>query len=135
MNAATSIARRFEDIAERLRGTTGPSNLPRADQIVYYVVAIRCEIDINGFDSVLDQLLDETELDFFCSALTEVGETSLAATWLKIATLLRGAGHWPKGTATVSNLPQPVRQELVALANAACKGDKLWAFDDKLAAL
>ncbi|MBI5918191.1 MAG: hypothetical protein HY849_02290 [Nitrosomonadales bacterium] len=135
MNSPTEVARRFEDILKRC-GTTGrPDDLPHAERVIYYIIAVRCEIDMNGFDSVLDQLLSEDELNFVCASLEELNEGSLAESWRKIESLLRSVAHKPSGSAPVSMLPKDVRQELEVLARAACANDRLWQLDEKLGAL
>jgi hypothetical protein len=135
MDSSAEVARRFEDILKRC-GTTGrPDDLPHGERVIYYIVSVRCEINMNGFESVLDQLLTEDELDFFGASLEELNEAKLAAAWRKIATLLKSVGHKPRGSSPVRSLPQAVRQQLEALAHEANAADRLWHLDERLAAL
>jgi ABC-type transport system involved in cytochrome c biogenesis ATPase subunit len=135
MDSSTEVARRFEDILKRCGSTGRPDGLPHAQRVVYYIVAVRCEMDMNGFDSVLDQLLTEDELHFVCASLEELNEESLAATWWKIASFLKSVGLKPSGSSPIRSLPQAVQQELDVLAKTANAGNRLWHLDEKLAAL
>ena len=135
MDSSAEVARRFEDILSRC-GTAGrPDELPHWERVIYYIVSVRCEIDMNGFESVLDQLLTEGELDFVAASLEELNEDALSAAWRKIASLLKTVGHRPRGTSPVRSLPQTVKQQLEALAREANAGDRLWHLDEKLAEL
>ncbi len=135
MDSSAEVARRFEEILRRCGATGRPNRLPHGERVIYYIVSVRCEIDINGFDSVLDQLLTEDELDFVGASLEELNEENLAAAWRKIASLLKSVGHKPCGSSPVRSLPQAVRQQLAALAHEANAGDRLWHLDERLAKL
>lgn len=54
-NATDRIAEEFNRLVAL--GPDVVATRSRAEQIIFYVVATRCEIDINGFASVYEQLL------------------------------------------------------------------------------
>lgn len=135
MDSSAEVARRFEDILKRCSTTGRPDELHHRERVIYYIVSVRCEIDMNGFESVLDQLLTEDEVDFIGSALEELNEEDLASAWRKISSLLKSVGHKPRGISPVSSLPQAVRQQLETLAHEASAGDRLWKLDERLTEL
>ncbi|MFO0483307.1 MAG: hypothetical protein ACK52M_17045 [bacterium] len=135
MDASAEVTRRFEDIVKRCGMTGGPTGLPHAERVIYYIVSVRCELEINGFNSVLDQLLNDDELDFFGASLEELSEEHLANAWRSISSLLKSVGHKPRGSSPVRTVPQAVRQPREALARLANSGDRLCHLDEKLLAL
>ncbi len=61
MDSTTRIITEFDRLLNL--GRDSIASRPIAEQVVYYVVAARCEIDINGFASLYEQLLKRAELD------------------------------------------------------------------------
>jgi hypothetical protein len=79
MDAFDYIAARFNKIISDVNETGGrPDLLPEYDRAIFHLLSIRCEIDINGFDSVFDQLLTEDELLFSVGVLERLEFNTLA---------------------------------------------------------
>jgi hypothetical protein len=129
------VAQWFEDILRRCTAS-GPAVLPYAEQVVYYVVAVRSEADINGFCSVFEQLLHhEEDLSFFVRILRHLDEDELADVFAQIRLLLSEAGYFQDPTRELHALPEPVIQAFDQLGARALSNDRLWDLDSKLAQL
>jgi hypothetical protein len=112
-------------------GRDAISSRPIAEQIVYHVVAARCEIDINGFASLYEQLLNPPELDVLINGLIRINEPDLAAELRRGFELLKSDGfydhmNWIK-------VSPAVKAQIDAIGKPV--GDRLWELDGKLAAL
>jgi hypothetical protein len=104
---------------------------PLAERVIYYVVATRCEIDINGFVSVYEQLLTPAELEMLISGLQRIGEAELAAEFRRGFQLLESDGFY--GHMSWKKVAPAVKAEIKAVGGRV--GARLWDLDDKLASL
>ena len=95
MDPIEYIAARFEKIIAAANETGGrPDSLPDYDRAIFYLLSIRCEIDMNGFDSVFDQLLTEPELLFSIGVLERLGFNTLADAFRQAHSILRDNGFY-----------------------------------------
>jgi hypothetical protein len=137
MDASQKLAEYFDSVIERCnRDPSGrPINLPKHDQIIYYVISTRCEMDMNGFDSVFDQLLTENELCLLIEALNELGAPQLAGSFDQARARLRNAGFFAEDSLMVSDLDQDETGFLDDIEDDIRNNDSLWDLDERLAAL
>ncbi len=137
MDASIAVAEYFNAvIAQCNRNPSGrPHNLPWHDQIIYYVVSTRCEMDMNGFDSVFDQLLTENELGLLVEALNDLRLPQLAASFDDARSRLRNAGFFDDDSIMVSDLENDEIEFLADIEEVIRSNDSLWNLDDRLAAL
>ncbi len=135
MNDAEYIADRFNDIITRCDPDGRPTNLPHAERLIYYVVAVRCEMDMNGFESVFDQLLTKAELEYFTGVMGELEESELALAFQDARILLDDAGFFDQPASATYDLPQLVRDRLEQVEDRVRLEERLWELDSKLAAL
>jgi hypothetical protein len=112
-------------------GRKAVASRPAAERIVYYVVATRSEIDINGFSSVYEQDLDAAELMILVDGLRRIGEEELASEFRRGFELLQADGFY--GHMNWNKVSDTVETEIQAIGKRV--GDRLWALDEKLAAL
>jgi hypothetical protein len=112
-------------------GRRAVATRPKAERILYYVVATRCEIDIDGYDSVFEQDLDAAEVAFLVDGLKRIGETELASEFQRGFESLDADGFY--GHLNWNNVSDSVKAEIVAIGQRV--GDRLWGLDEKLAAL
>jgi len=104
---------------------------PLAEQIVYYVVATRCEIDINGFASVYEQDLNPAELEVLIDGLERIGEVELAAHFRRGFETLQSDGFYDHKD--WNKLSLAVAAEIDEIGERI--GPRLWDLDEKLVAL
>lgn len=95
---------------------------PLAERIIYYVVATRCEIDMDGFASVYEQALNPAELEILINGLRRIGEPEISAEFRRGYELLKAEGFydhliWKK-------VSQTVQEEIEAIGKRI--GDRLW---------
>jgi hypothetical protein len=126
------IADFFQELVHRPPETR--PDWSHGDEVVWHVVSTRCEIDINGFEGVFEQLLDAGGVDFLIAALAELGESTLAGAFAAAHSLLLDAGFKAQAT-SASDLPEGVQRRLTEIGNSITDGNRLWEIDDKLAAL
>lgn len=113
-----------------LRGR--PSNLSKHEQIFYYVVATRCEMDMNGFDSVFDQLLDQDAIQFLVDSLNDLGATQLADLFEAACMRLDNVGFFDDDSARVIDFVSDDQTEILEdIEEQVRKDDALWALDEK----
>ena len=135
MDAAEAVANHFDSIVERCnRDPSGrPKHLPKNDQIIYYVISARCEMDINGFESVFDQLLTQDELSFLIDSLNEIGAPSLAQSFAMAQSRLAAAGFFGDDSVMVGDLVSDDEDEFLAdIESEIRKNDMLWSIDERL---
>ena len=137
MDASRLVAEYFETLVERC--SPGPTarraRLPKNDRVIFYVVSTRCEIDINGFNSVFDQLLTEAELLFLIDALNNLGASKPASLFEQAHSRLRNAGFYDDDGAMVSNFDHNGAGLLGDVEEAIQADDSLWELDEYLARL
>lgn len=90
MNASSRIVEVFDRLVALGRDAL-PSR-PLAEQFVYYIVATRCDIEINGFDSVFEQHLNPAELEALVNGLRRIDEPHLAVQFWRGFQLLESEG-------------------------------------------
>ncbi|QDU93905.1 DMP19 family protein [Lignipirellula cremea] len=137
MDVSQQLARYYDSLIERCNRdpSARPNNLPKHDQIIYYVISTRCEMDMNGFDSVFDQLLTENELRLLVDALNELGAGTLAESFNQAHSRLRDAGFFGDDSMMVSDLDNDDFGFLDDIEDDIRKNDSLWDLDDRLAEL
>jgi hypothetical protein len=129
MNATDRIVEEFDRLVAL--GRDGVAKRPLAERIVYYVVATRCEIDINGFASVYEQDLSPAELEVLIHGLQRIGEAELAAEFRRGFESLDSDGFY--GHMNWNKVSPTVKAEIDAIGERV--GPRLWDLDEKLAAL
>jgi hypothetical protein len=92
-------------------------------------------MDMNGFDSVFDQLLTENELCLLIEALNELGAPQLAGSFDQARARLRNAGFFAEDSLMVSDLDQDETGFLDDIEDDIRNNDSLWDLDERLAAL
>lgn len=137
MDASQKLAEYFDTVVERCNGDPSgrPIHLPKHDQIIYYVISTRCEMDMNGFDSVFDQLLTENELCLLINALNQLGAPQLAGSFDQARLRLRNAGFFDSDSTTVSDLGEDDIGFLDDIERDIRNNDSLWGLDERLAEL
>ena len=137
MDASQQLAQYFELLIERcnLDPSARPYNLPRHDQIIFYVISTRCEMDMNGFDSIFDQLLTEHELRLLIDALHELGADELAESFRQAHARLEDAGFFADDSMTVSDLDNDKSGFLDDIEADIREHDSLWDLDERLVEL
>jgi len=133
--AAEIISDRFETISARCGPSGRPTALPRNEQTIWYVVATRCDIDMGGFASVLDQLLTESELLFLVEVLAELGEPELSSAFQRTHVVLAHAGFYRGPSRMYQDLDPSVQARLETIATSIEVNAGLWGLDDRLAQL
>ena len=129
MDATDRIVEEFDRLVAL--GRDGVARRPAAERIVYYIVATRCEIDIDGFASVYEQDLNPAELAILVDGLTQIGETELAGEFHRGFVLLKQHGFYEH--MNWNKVSDSVKAEIEAIGERV--GHRLWALDQKLAAL
>ena len=129
MDATDRIAEAFDRLV-RL-GRDGVSKRPASERIIYYVVATRCEIDIDGFSSVYEQHLNPAEIGTLIDGLNQIGEKDLADEFCRGFELLKRDGYYEH--MNWNNVSNAAKSEIELIGTRV--GDRLWALDDKLATL
>lgn len=134
MDASQQLAEYFESVNEQCnRDPSGrPTNLPEHDRIIYYVISTRCEIDMNGFNSVFDQLLTESELCFLIDALEQLGVPQMAGWFDRARFRLRRAGFFDNDSMRVSDLDKDESGLLDDIEEEIRNNDSLWGLDECL---
>jgi hypothetical protein len=124
---------RIDEVFDRLvaLGRNGVVARPLAERIVYYIVATRCEIDINGFASVYEQELNPAELEVLIDGLQRIGEAELAAEFRRGFELLESDGYYAH--MNWNKVAPRVKASIDAIGERV--GPRLWDLDEKLAAL
>ena len=129
MDATDRIVEEFDRLVAM--GRDGVAARPLGERVVYYVVATRCEIDIDGFASVYEQDLSPPELEVLINGLQRMGEAKLAAEFRHGFELLDSDGFY--GHMNWNKVSPTVKAEIDAIGERV--GPRLWDLDEKLAAL
>lgn len=134
MDPIDYIAARFEKIIADVSETGGrPDSLPDYDRAIFHLLSIRCEIDINGFDSVFDQLLTQDELLFSIGVLERLEFNTLAAAFRQAHAILRDKGFYGERSRMVHEYKLPDGSGILDTIEQTVADDGgLWMLDDKL---
>ncbi|HEY2588462.1 MAG TPA: hypothetical protein VGI81_22160 [Tepidisphaeraceae bacterium] len=129
MDATQRIIQEFDRLVALGREAVG--SRPLAERVVYYVVATRCEIDIDGFAAVYEQDLDLAELEILIDGLGRIGEPELAAEFRRGFESLKADGFYEH--MIWKQVSPAVKDEIDAIGQRV--GDRLWKLDEKLVVL
>lgn len=134
MDAVDYMAARFNKIISEVNQAGGrPNMLPEYDRAIFHLLSIRCEIDVNGFDSVFDQLLTENELLFSVGVLELLEFNTLAAAFRRAHSILREKGFYDQCSRTVDEYNLPDGSGILATIEQTVADDGgLWMLDGKL---
>jgi hypothetical protein len=126
MDASFRIADEFDRLIAI--GLEGLHKCSFAERAVFWIVSTRCEIDMNGFSSVYEQLLGKEEGKVMVEGLRRIGEAGLAQAFERGMELLRGEGfyshlNWGRVASDVREKVERIEDEV---------GDRLWDLDEKL---
>jgi len=135
VDASQLIVDRFGDISERCGESARPTHLPECDKIIWYVVATRCEMDMEGFESIFDQLLTEDELLYLIASLDELREPAMAEAFRRAHSALRRVGFYDRPDRMCHEFGPELEAELAEVEAFFDSDQKLWSLDQKLAAL
>lgn len=123
------IADEFNNLVDL--GRDEVNTMSFAHRAIFYIVATRCEIDIDGFSSVYEQDLNPSELATLVAALEAIGESDLASAFDRGYRLLEKDGFYNHRNWKLVP-PETVAQiELIGEQ----VGDYLWDLDAKLVSL
>lgn len=129
MDATDRIVEEFNRLVAL--GRVGVRRRPLPEQFVYYIVAVRCEIDMNGFADVFTQCLNADEVGIFLSALDALKARPLADEFRRAFESIQRGGFYDHGD--WERLSPTTVTELDAIQERV--GDQLWELDGKLLAL
>jgi hypothetical protein len=101
------------------------------ERAMYFIVATRCEIDMEGFESVYEQAFTAAELDILIDGLRTIGENNLADEFSEGLELLKKVGFYDHKNWHL--VPAEVKERINEIGNGV--GDRLWDLDEKLVAL
>ena len=134
MSPSKYIADRFEKLLETVRENGGNAQLlPDYDRAIFHLICIRCEIDINGFESVFDQLLTEDDLLFSIEALAKIEAYELAGSFRQVHIQLRSIGFYQDPTISLEEHRLPDGSGLLDIYEVLIAKDQaLWKIDEKL---
>jgi hypothetical protein len=138
MDTSEKLADYYESLIERVNADPSgrPLHLPKHDRIIYYIISTRCEMDMNGFDSVFDQLLSEEELAFLIEALKELDASRLAELFELAQSRLESAGFFAEESLMVLDLEGEGDKGLLDdIEEAIRDNDALWELDNRLVQL
>jgi hypothetical protein len=104
---------------------------PHPERVLYFVVATRCEIDMEGFESVYEQAFTLVELGILIDGLRLLGEADLAEEFARGIEVLRQEGfydhlNWNRVSPIARRQINEIGQRIV---------DRLWGLDEKLIAM
>jgi hypothetical protein len=102
-----------------------------AERVLYFVVATRCEIDMEGFQSVYEQAFTPWELNTLIDGLRRIGENKLAEEFAEGFGLVNEAGFYNHKNWNL--VPEEVKERINEIGERV--GDQLWTLDEKLVAL
>ena len=129
MDATDRIVEEFNRLVAL--GRDGVATRPLAERTVYYVVATRCEIDIDGFASVYEQDLNPAELEVLINGLQRIGEAELAEEFRRGFEALSSDGFY--GHMNWNKVSQTAKAQIHAIGERV--GPRLWDLDEKLVTL
>ena len=129
MDATDRIVEAFDRLVAM--GRDGIAQRPAPEQFIYYIVATRCLIDIDGFSSVYEQDLNPTELRILVDGLNQIGENELADAFYRGFESLRDNGFYEHMDWNMVSKNVKSQIELIGVLI----GDRLWTLDGKLATL
>ena len=136
MNASEIIAERYNALIERYDRDRGLHNFSAAERAIWFLVTLRCEIDMNGFDSVFFQALQKDELEESIAYLRELGVEDIAVLLQEAITLLESHGFYVqrdnKPRMGFFDLSKDVRGEIDSIGERLTADDVLWDIDPKL---
>ena len=129
--AEAIVADEFERLLAERNDTEGWS---RDERMLYRIVCVRSEMDINSFEDVFEQLLSSDELDELVAMFAELGEPTLADWFIEVRDMLAEANY-----VIGSGVPLPssgaVTDRLRDIGENVRSSEMLWRLDEKLATL
>jgi hypothetical protein len=102
-----------------------------AEQVVFFVVVARCEIDMAGFLSVFEQALDHEEVLTLIAGLRKLDAQGLAEEFSTALALLETADFYPDRDSR--KLSSSARDQVADIKGRI--GDRMWDLDAKLVEL
>jgi hypothetical protein len=129
LRASNIIAEKFSELVDshnpnRLVGLT------RAERAIYLLIRIRCEKDMEGFDSIFDQAISRHEMLEAIVYMKELGLNETAQLFEQVLQLLSNANVYVDGDFPQMASPHDVDVAIDIIGEQV--GDVLWQIDEKL---
>lgn len=126
------IAQKYDELIRRVNETHSIQSFTRSERAVWFLVSIRCEIDINSFEDVFVQLLPLPDIVEAIGYMNELGLDQLAALFQRAVDILE-AHHFDYRTTNYHELPEQVISQIDETGKAVWeKIHLLWEIDSKL---
>ncbi|MBI1259606.1 MAG: hypothetical protein GC204_19225 [Chloroflexi bacterium] len=118
-----------------LAGRKDKSTFTRVERMIWFLIILRVDLDMEGFSSIFIDSMSVTELLETITYLKELNLTNIAALLEQALALLKANDiydadwnliHW--------NLHESLHTEFNAIGDKIMNGDVLWDLDEKLAA-
>ncbi len=135
--AAEIIAARYDKLIPQYnRGRKNRlSAFTRTERAIWLLVTIRCEIDMEGFESVFDQALSRGELVEAIGYLRELDLPEIAELLERALAILDTHDFYTQygnPMSICSDYSDELRAELDTIGEKITEGDVLWNIDEKL---
>ena len=129
------VSDRYGELVDKLRESDTTTHLSDPDRTIWYVVTVRCKIDMSGFESLFNGTLNEEELLFLIAALDRLDEPELADAFRRAHAALRRVGYLDMPHRLWSEFDPELEAELAEIEDVIVTNERLWDLDEKLAAL
>lgn len=130
--SAEKVADEFDKIITKCDSNGRPSGLSYFERVIYYVVSVRCEMDMNGFASVFEQLLTKEEFEFLIDALNDISEVNLANSFLEAKYLLEEINFYNDEENHIDNYSLEIVARFEEIEKDIRRNGQLWKLDSKL---
>lgn len=137
------IAEKFSELVKRYSKDGELKNFSEAEIAIWYLVSVRCKIDIDGFEEVFFVTLSKEELRLFVAMLYKLAALPIANYFDEIFQLLDKYNAWihftnaktiGEASKFFSDLPEIEKQRFEQLEDLIRDRDDLWNLDEKLLA-
>jgi hypothetical protein len=132
MHSEDMIAEKYDELLRRVKEIHSIQGFTTAERAVWFLVSIRCEIDINSFEDVFIQLLPLSEITEAIGYMDELGLNQVAELFQRAVDILE-AHHFDYRTTGYHGLPKQVISDIQEIGNEVQeKNYLLWEIDAKL---
>ncbi len=130
--ACEAVGRHYERVIQNCDPTTGRSSVcgPWIDRVIYLVMVIRCDMDQNGFSSLIQQSLSLDDLRFVVDAFERLEEKELAVEFQLVLEATVTSGY--ELNKCGYQIDDPLWDQLEAIGERIREIGRLWSIDEKL---
>ena len=132
-DAQDIIGQEFDNILTKMSDNNSWEISTDREQAIWLIVSTRCEIDMSGFESVFEQLLNRNEILKLIESLNKIDAQELAISFNQALSILDQNDFFNSGS-MISEHGEELAKQIESIGENLSNKESMWDLDTKILA-